>query len=130
MDTIRQLFVEQTTPVEVTLFVFSASAACLMAAVLAYATGMTITWALLLRGRGISLAQVFFPTKNVLATNLGEYLLGAATSLSLFLAALRRHDVVEAVRATPIDSAEVLVRLTPAFPLESVPPPSPTRPRA
>jgi len=121
MSELRRLFIEQTTPSEVVLFLFTVTVGCLALAAFVYAVGMTSMWLMWLRRRDISLGQIFLPSKRILSENLAEYVLAAGTALSLTFAIVGRHDVVDQVRGAMMSEVEEVSAVGAVFPLQVLP---------
>ena len=121
MSELRRLFVEQTTPSEVVLFLFTVTVGCLVLAACVYAVGMAFMWAGWLRGRGVTLGQVFLPSRRILSENLAEYVLAAGTALSLTFAVVQRHEIVEEVRGAMVSEVDGVSALGAVFPLQVLP---------
>jgi hypothetical protein len=121
MHLLGQLFVEQTTPSEVVLFLFSATVLCLLVASCLYVLGMSLIWLIRLRWKGVEFHQVFFPSKRILFDNLVEYLLATGTAVVLSVAMVQRHTVVEAVRNQPLSNVGAVSLLRGVLPLQVIP---------
>ena len=104
-DRIRQIFIEQTSPLEMIVFMFLVVVACLFVAAVFYAVLMSVVWALSLRHSGVGFRQLFLPSADQLRDYAPEYVLTSGTSILLAYTTVARHALVQRVKG--LDAADV-----------------------
>lgn len=97
-DQVRQILVEQTSPLETIVFVSLVVAVCLLLATIFYAGLMSLVWSLQLRKTGVGFRQVFLPSANQVREYAPEYVLASCTSLLLAYTTVVRHALIETLK--------------------------------
>lgn len=103
MNRLSLLLAEQSSPVEVIVFLFVVIAAFLITALLVYLLIMTVLRLGL--PKPVSWSRVFFPSAEQFRESLGDYLLALATSVLLSLTLIVKHDLVQQISGTKVDPA-------------------------
>lgn len=114
IEQLRQILVEQTSPLEVIVFMFLVVAACLLVAAVFYAALMSLVWAFRLRYSGIGFRQVFLPEREQLRDYAPEYVLTWSTSMLLAYTTLARHALVQHIKGLRVDDVTGIAAWLPA----------------
>ena len=109
--TLKHLAAQQTTPLEVAVFLVLVTVVCVLAATVIYMAIMTGAWLIALRRQSkLRWRQVVFPDFQLLKRFKAEYILAGLTSIILTLTLFEKDNVVDRVLAlSPQDVDNALV---------------------
>ncbi len=94
---IKQLFVEQTTPVEVLIIILVCIAGGMIISFILYAFFVLAIWSMRFRKK-VTLRYVLFPSNKHVKEHLGKYLLSGLTTLIVVSTLVTKHDLIDAVK--------------------------------
>ena len=103
LDYLQQLFIEQTSPAEVTLLILVCIAGCLFLVSVLYVLSMLISWRLSSR-RPFQSAMVPFSLNRQMKEQLGGYGLLALTALTIGMTFGNKHDLIEKIKDYPLSN--------------------------